>query len=166
MNEFPIGRVTCDRPHMPDAYGLDRRTVDGTLTWDDVSERLRAARNFWLATAHPPGVPHVAPLWGCWFDNALWFSTDPQSRKGRNLVECPEVAAHLESGDDVVIVYGRAADAAEHPLLEPFMRAYEGKYGLRPDAMASACVVRVAPHTVLAWKESAFPASATRWRLP
>jgi hypothetical protein len=104
------------------------------------------------------------PVWGVWLDRAFWFSTHPDSRKGRNLTANPNVVVHLESGDEVAIVEGRAeppADAARERIVLP----YEEKYGIHIDvAHRGPSILTVRPRIVFAWREADFPDSATRWR--
>jgi hypothetical protein len=40
----------------------------------------------WLATTNRDGSPHVTGVGVVWFDNAFWFVTGAQTRKGRNLI--------------------------------------------------------------------------------
>src|SRR5436309_3077693 len=100
-------KPSADRPIFPNSYGVDREIQSDMLTWGEVERRLQIAHNYWIASSGADGHPHVAPVWGLWTDGAFYFSTDPASRKGRNITANPEVVVHLESGDDVVIVEGR-----------------------------------------------------------
>lgn len=152
------------RPLMPPEYGIapDR---EGLLPWSWAEERLAAARNYWLATTRPDGRPHVMPVWGLWLDGALVFSTARRSRKARNLAVRPEAVAHLESGDEVVILEGPVHAVTDAALLARFVDAYTAKYQFRPDPHDTAVgVYALRPHTAFAWRERDFPASATRWR--
>ena len=153
----------------PDSYGLrEGATAPGErLPWDEVERWLTASRNYWICTVRPDGRPHAMPVWGIWLDRALAFSTHPSSRKGRNLAANPERVAHVESGDEVAILEGRAEALEPGGLLERFVEAYEGKYGFRiePSQRALGLFV-VRPRVVFAWREADFVDSATRWRLP
>ena len=96
-----IGEVPeVQRPRMTD-YGVPADPA-GALPFEWARERLAANRNYWLVTVDPAGRPHSTPVWGVWLDNALYFGTDPQSFKYKNLAANPAVAVHLESGDEVV----------------------------------------------------------------
>jgi pyridoxine/pyridoxamine 5'-phosphate oxidase len=104
------------------------------------------------------------PVWGLWLGEAVVFSTDPESVKARNLAARPEVVVHLESGDDVVVVDGRAERVAGADLPPEFVDVYEEKYAVRVDtADPSFGFYRVVPARVLAWREQDFPTSATRF---
>ncbi len=164
-------RHTEPEPSRPQAedYGIST-SGDGMLPWSRVSERMSAARNYWVGTTRPDGRPHVAPVWGVWFDETFYFGTGPRSRKGRNLAENPNVVVHLESGDDVVILEG-VAEAIADPDLSLFERitdAYAAKYvnpetgePFRPESAEGMFAVR--PRVAFAWLERNFPRSATRW---
>lgn len=149
---------------MPRGYGI-ASGADGLLPWSWADERLTASRNYWIITADVVGRPHAMPVWGVWLDAAVWFSTDPGSRKARNLAARPGIVVHLESGDEVVIVEGAAQEVGDRGALEPFARAYNGKYGHVFDPEHPIGVVyRVRPRAVLGWAEADFPSTATRWR--
>ncbi len=152
-----------DRPSMPDGYGI-ARGEEGMLDWDRTVERLVAARNYWVASARPDGRPHVAPVWGLWLDGAFYFSTDPSSRKGRNIAARPQVAVHLESGDDVVILEGTAERVADADTLARFAAAYTPKYGFTPDpSQPEQGVYRLRLWRAFAWREQEFLTTPTRW---
>jgi hypothetical protein len=155
--------LVVDRPDMPGGYGIaDPGT--GELPWSWAQERLVAARNYWICTTRSGGRPHAMPVWGLWLDDALLFSTDPDSLKARNLAARPDVVVHLESGDDVVVLEGRAERLAGAEVPAEFGDAYEDKYAVRVDTSDPAFgFYRVAPARVLAWREQDFPSSATRF---
>jgi hypothetical protein len=160
-----------ERPGMAAGYGIKPADPEKMLAWATVEAKLAAARNYWVCTARPDGRPHVAPIWGLWRDGALHFGTDPASRKARNLAANPELAVHLESGDDVVILEG-AVELTEDPaLIASIWPAYGEKYAMpqadleQLAAMPSA-IYRFRPRLAFAWLESSFPDTATRFRFP
>ncbi len=151
----------ASRPRM-EGYGVPQ-SAEGMLPWRFAQERLERARNYWVCTVRPDGRPHAAPVWGVWVANALYFGTSPASLKARNLATNPAVVVHLESGDEVVIVEGRAEQAGSLPaeLFRQIGDAYAAKYGgYRPESAASQYVVW--PRTVYGWRD--FPTDVTRWR--
>ncbi len=155
----------ADRPAMPAGYGiLAPEAGSGLLPWSWVSERMAAARNYWVATVRSEGRPHAAPVWGIWLDETFYFSTDPQSRKGRNFAANPHITVHLESGDEAVILDGVVEPATDPVLLARFADAYDAKYHFRPDVNAGSPVYVLRPRTVLGFLEQDFVGSATRWR--
>ena len=88
------GGLVAGRPRMPTTYGIATQS-GGTLPWSWAEEQLRAARNYWVCSTRPDGRPHAMPVWGLWLDGAVLFSTDPSSRKGRNLTANPAAVVHL-----------------------------------------------------------------------
>lgn len=149
---------------MPGSYGI-HSGVEGLLSWDYVRSRMATSRNYWIATTRPDGRPHVMPVWGLWLDEAFLFSTDPSSRKGRNLAANPHLAVHLESGDEVVILEGTAEEVQDRALLARFADALEAKYQFRPDMDDPATgVYRLRLRAAFAWREADYLQSATRWR--
>jgi len=133
------------------------------LPWSFAEKRLRGAHNYWVCSTRMGGRPHAAPVWGLWLDGAFYFSTDPASRKARNLARNGDAVVHLESGDEVVIVEGKAKPCALTPELD---RAYHRKYGMHLIGFPAPMVMlRVAPKLVMAWREKSFAASATRYWL-
>ncbi len=153
----------AERPSIPAGYGIHRDS-DGLIPWSAAVERLTSARNYWVATTRPDGRPHAVPVWGLWLDGAIYFGTDPASRKGRNLAANPEVVIHLESGDEVVILEGAAEQVRDPALLQRFVDAYDAKYHVRPDVSAGGPgIYRLRPRTAYAWLERDFPQTATRW---
>jgi pyridoxine/pyridoxamine 5'-phosphate oxidase len=148
---------------MPAGYGI-KTDGHGQVDWAWVEQRLVAARNYWVCTTSANGRPHAMPVWGVWVDDALLFSTDPASTKGRNLDQRADVDIHLESGDEVVVLRGRAARMAP-ARYDAFVTAYDEKYGHRVDTTSPDFgLYQLEPERVLAWTEADFPVTATRFR--
>jgi len=108
------------------------------------------------------------PVWGVWIDGVLYFSSDAGSRKARNLAANPEVVAHLESGDDCVILEGQVEAMADREQLLALGvgKAYTSKYPpIDPfeDGGMFGVWFSLRPRTVFAWLEKDFPNTATRW---
>ncbi|MBL8147021.1 MAG: pyridoxamine 5'-phosphate oxidase family protein [Anaerolineae bacterium] len=155
----PIRRL---RPKM-EHYGISA-SPDGMLEWEWAESRLQASRNYWVSTASPDGQPGAAPVWAVWLDGGLIFGVGTTSRKGRHLLANPRVIVHLESGDDVVIVEGRAEPLTDAAVLDRMLPVYAEKYGITPDVNdPNSLYLRVVPLVVLAWLEKDFPNSATRF---
>jgi len=155
----------ADRPHMPKGYAIATGSK-GLLRWSQVRERLSNSKNYWVGTTRPDGRPHVMPVWGLWLDDGFCFSTDRNSRKGRNLAANAAAVVHLESGDEVTIVEGIAREVTDRSVLASINKAYQAKYGMGITGPPGAVVViySVQPRVVFAWRERDFPRSATRWR--
>jgi len=148
---------------MPSGYGI-KDGVDGQLPWSWAEEQLGRGRNYWICTTRADGRPHAMPVWGVWVDDALLFSSDPESLKGRNIAARPGAVVHLESGDDVVVLEGQIT-TMDQERLEAFVDAYDAKYNHRVDVTNAAFgLYQLVPDRVLAWRETDFPTSATRFR--
>ncbi|MCI0440370.1 MAG: pyridoxamine 5'-phosphate oxidase family protein [Chloroflexi bacterium] len=156
----------ASRPDMPKGYGiLDAASGKGLLPWSWVDERMAKSRSYWIATTRPDGRPHVMPVWGVWLDGTLYFGTMRGSRKGRNLAANPEIVAHLESGDEAVIIEGIAEEVSDGALLKRVYEVYSEKYSFEASAGDEATVTyALRPRLAMAWLESDFPSTATRWR--
>lgn len=160
----PAADPAADRPVLPAGYGTTA-VEGGQLPWSWAAERLAGSRNYWLCTTTPDGRPHAMPVWGVWLDASVIFSTDPASRKGRNLARSAAAVVHLESGDDVVVLEGRVEVVRDKSLLRRIGDDYEAKYAFRiaPDNPAYG-VYALRPAVAFGWRETDFPTSATRWR--
>lgn len=152
-------------PQIPAMYGLKKRKA--YLPFSHAEERLERSRNYWISTTRPDGRPHSIPVWGAWLDGALYFGTALSSRKARNLARNPAVSAHLESGDDVVILEGAVEEVADKATLRKLDAAYKKKYDMPLMIIPGETVVyRLRPRVALAWTEKNFPNDATRWEFP
>ena len=147
----------------PPSYGIGKEAPGALLPWPEVERWIEESRNYWVSTTRADGRPHAMPVWGIWLEGAVWFSTDPESLKGRNIARDPRVVVHLESGDDVAIVEG-VVEPHDPAALDTFIDDYERKYGVRIEAGdRTTGVFRLPPHVVVAWREKDYPRSATRW---
>ena len=119
-DDRPLG----DRPHVP-GYGIPE-TSTGSCRGPGRVERLEPAIVYWLATTGADGAPHLIPIWGAWV-GGRWYVEGGPTRWQRNLRENPQLAIHIEIGDEVVIVEGSAAE-----LVAPATRYRDsGPGGLR-----------------------------------
>lgn len=158
------GEPEARRPMAPAVYAFSKNAKP-MLPWSHVVERLERARNYWIATARPDGRPHVTPIWGAWVDGALYFDGHPATRWARNIAANPAVSAHLESGDDVVILEGAMEDiVADENVGGRIVAAWDEKYGrLLPDPAGSG-MFRMRVRSARAWSTSSLE-DGTRWRL-
>ena len=146
-------RIT--RPHFPPGY-IGRPIA--LLEWSQVETRLVSAKNYWLCSVRPDGRPHAVPIWGVWLDGWLYFDGSPETRHAHNIAKNPQVSLHLESGDEAVILEGRAL-VAPKPLPELGQRlaqAYGEKYALfgyspQPEQWDGGGLFAILPRVALAW---------------
>lgn len=158
-------RMKSDRPEMPADYGIERGP-DGQLPWYWVSERMEKSRNYWICSTRPDGRPHAMPVWGVWLDDVLYFGTNRDSVKARNLSADPRVAVHLESGDEAVMIESLVEETRDKETLARIAAAFSQKYpGYNPDPDfgPEVAMYAVRPRRVMAWLENDFVRSATRW---
>ena len=157
------------RPFAP-GYGIvGAEEGKGLLPWVWVARKMNRCRTFWLATIHTglpagQGRPHVMPVWGVWLDDAFFFSTGRQSRKGKNLSANPACTIANDKGEEAVVVEGFAEEIKDAAALERVAIVYKKKYKMDPRSMAEPIFI-VRPRTVFGFIEKSFPKSATRWKL-
>jgi len=146
------------------------------IPWSEAVATLERAELFWVSTVRPDSRPHVTPLIALWQDDALYFTTGAEERKGRNLAANPAVALTtgtnaLHSGTDLVAEGSavRVEDDTElHRIAAGFLAKYgeewrfEVRDGLFHHGPGAALVYRVAPTTVFAFGKA--PYSQTRYR--
>ena len=101
---------------------------DNSLSWAEVVVRLAPARNYWLCRTTPSGAPHAAPVWGVVTGATLYLCSERRTVKARNLAADPRVVAHLENGEDVVIVRGTATDLGTPAQVPDVVAALSAKY--------------------------------------
>ena len=141
-------------------------TSDHLLEWQFVVEQMQAAENYWIACINGNGAPHVVPLWGIWFENRVHFDGSPETGWAKNLFANGEIAVHLPSADQVVIINGYAQTLgddefteSEWALLDGHYQKKYGKYNLE----AGSPYWYVQPSKVIAWKDMQ---TMTRWIFP
>jgi Pyridoxamine 5'-phosphate oxidase len=150
----------ASRLRLPAGY---RAPAEGVpmLAWSWARGRLEQASTYWLATADRMAKPHVAPLWGVWVEDALYFDGFSSARWARNLASNSAASVHLESGTDVVIVDGHVDDTVPPALTaEGVVTDWKGKYA-RMIPEPSRGVYRLTPRIARAWTR--FPDDATTW---
>jgi hypothetical protein len=160
--------IKAGRPVFPDGYGIPKDN-EGLLPWSFVEERMQAAKNYWIVTATRKGRPAATPVWGAWIDGRLYFDGAPTTRRGQNISRNPQVAVHLESGDEALILEGEAVilgSAPERDLAQELSKAYTAKYGPvgyapGPESWDGGGLFVFTPKVVMAWTK--FPKDVTRW---
>src|SRR5258706_2892996 len=152
-----------ERPYMP-GYGIDS-TAAGLLPWSWAEQRLRDARQVFVATRGADGAPHLAAVWSVWLDGALHFSTSGSSRKARDLDAEPRCAITPGDGAESVVLEGVARRVTDEPEVAAIRAAYLAKYGEGfpgPDDDNRPYTVR--PATAFGMTAAQVTSSATRWR--
>ena len=165
----PMRQPIAGRPVVPDGYGVPENN-DDLLPWSFVEQCMAEAKNYWIATANKRGQPAATPVWGAWVNGKLYFDGDPKTRRGRNISENPRVLVHLESGDEVLILEGRAqilAGAPDRALAEKVSEGYRAKYSAlgyspTPEQWDGGGLFIFEAETAIAWTK--FPKNMTRWK--
>ncbi len=89
----------------------------------DVLDALARNRDMWLATAGPPGTPHLIAV-SSWWDGAhVVIATTGASRTARNLAATGLGRLALGSPDDVIVVDVGVADSVAVAEADPQLRA-------------------------------------------
>ena len=153
------------------AGGCDHvRVPDNTLPWAEVAARLAPARNYWVCTTTPSGAPHAAPVWGVVTGGTLYLYSERHTVKARNLATDPRVVVHLESGEDVVIVRGTAADLGAPGQVPEVVAALSEKYDGEGDRRylpeadpAFDVVYALRPQSAMTWRLADYEGSQRRW---
>jgi hypothetical protein len=150
----------ASRPYMPGYGVLPADEGEGLLPFEWAEERLRDARNYWVATVGPDG-PHLMAVWGVWIDRQFVFSTGRKSRKARNLASEPRCVIAPEGAAEEIVVEGAAAEVV---ATGAFTEAYREKYDFDITSLDEP-VFAVTPTKVIALIEVAeqFSGTATRW---
>lgn len=102
--------------------------VAEVLPWAEGNRRLSRAQEYWLATVHPDGRPHVRPVLAVWVDGALHSTTGPRTRKGRNLVGNPRCSLTLRSEGIDLVYEGSATRVSDPARLQRAAAGYNAKY--------------------------------------
>jgi len=153
-----------DRPHAP-GYGVPR-SPKGMLAWSWARERLERAMVYWLATSGADNAPHLNPIWGAWV-NDRWYVEGGSTRWKRNLHENPQLAIHVEFGEEVVIVEGRGREVSEpeEALARKIQAGYAKYKAVGYEAQVSnwtgGGLWELEPIKAFAW--SSFPKDMTRY---
>jgi pyridoxine/pyridoxamine 5'-phosphate oxidase len=115
MNDRPSpSRTPAEAKNLADLYELP------LLDWNNIAVRLAAGvaqapgtggpnrHTCWLATINQDGTPHLTGVGALWVDNAFWFETGEQTRKGRNLARDPRCSLSVATLEFDLIVDGIA----------------------------------------------------------
>ena len=115
------------RPKFPKGYA-DKPV--SYLTWDWVAAQLRDSLHYWLCSVRPDGRPHVIPRWAVFVDGKIYYDGSSETRHNRNIEVNPNIAVHLESGTEAIILEGTSGPAGK-PSPEfgkKLSQAYKKKY--------------------------------------
>ena len=83
-------------------YGL-RQDEERLLPWSWAADRLLQSHNYWVATSGSDGRPHLAAVWGVWWQDQFVFSTGGRSAKARNLATDSRCSVAPEGAQESVV---------------------------------------------------------------
>jgi hypothetical protein len=135
-------------------------TSEHLLDWQFVAEEMSKAEHYWIACVNGRNAPHVAPLWGIWFENRIHFDGSPQTGWAKNLKVNGQIAVHLPSGEQVIIVEGSATTLEDDELSSEEWALLDGIYQKKYGVKEGSPYWYVQPSKVLAWKDMQ---TMTRW---
>lgn len=160
--------TAVSRPHMP---GYPIQPADegtGLLPWSWAVERLTNSVDYWLATIHADGRPHVTPVWAIWMEDRLLFSSGLQSAKARNLLRDPRCSVTNDVGTEPVVLDGTAERVTDPDTIGRFAAAINTKYDQDIELdfydPGHNGMFAITPHTAIGMIEDDFGGSPTRWR--
>lgn len=151
------------RPGFPDGYGFRSDTPHEPQAWQSVVEQIRNSRNYWICTSSQTRKPHAMPVWGVWVKGRLYFITKRASKKAKNLYANAQVVVHLESGDDLVVLEGKAKELEDSQKTKEVGNVYTEKYEGDEIFPEIEAVFELHTENVFTWLEKDFHKTATKW---
>ena len=149
-------------------YGIaPAEAGDGLLPWSWATDRLDAARSFWLSTVRADGAPHAMPVWAVRIDHRLVLSTGGRSRKARNLAAEPRCVLTVADADEPVVVEGTARRLVDPDEVATAVAAYAEKYGESPPDPDGNPLFEIHANVVFGMSAvgTDFTTTPTRWEL-
>ena len=171
--------------NLADLYGSQ------LLEWPDIEARLSEGmtqapdtggpnrHTCWLATINPDGSPHVTGIGALWKDDAFWFETGKETRKGKNVARDPRCSLSVATREFDLVVEGDAELITNRPTVAELAarwaaagwpcRVDESGRALTADFSAPSAgpppwfVYRITPRSATALG-TVDPGGATRWR--
>ncbi|MEI7031289.1 pyridoxamine 5'-phosphate oxidase [Streptomyces pratensis] len=120
----------------------------------DVLDRLRRDDDAWVATASPGGVPTLVPLSFLWDDGTLVMATRRTNPTAVNVTPSGPIRITLGLTRDVVLIEGDATIVEGPDLPAATGDAFAAKFPWDPRHHSAWVYLRIAPHTVRAWRET------------
>jgi PPOX class probable F420-dependent enzyme len=133
----------------------------------------------WLATINRDGSPHVTGVGALWVDDAFWFETGEETRKGKNLARDPRCTLSVATHDFDLVVEGEARKVTDRSTVAAMAERWAaGGWPARVDDTGLALtaefsapsagpppwfVYRLSAQTATALL-TVEPGGATRWR--
>jgi PPOX class probable F420-dependent enzyme len=126
-----------------------------------VAQLIHGERVSRVATVGPAATPHVVPVCHVVADGKIYFASDKDGRKVKNLRDNPRVALTVDLYTEAwgrlagVMVQGRAALIDKGPRFRKLRGLLYAKYPQYPDEAAldesDSVIVEVTPSRVFSW---------------
>lgn len=161
------------------------------IGWDRITTRLQQditqapgtggpnRHTCWLATLNADGSPHVTAVGAEWVDDAFWFETGGDTRKGRNVARDPRCTLSIATEEFDLTVEGDAHRETDPATVAKLAKVWaDGGWPCRVDDSGIALtadfsapsagpapwfVYRITPRAATALTTTA-PSGAMRWR--
>jgi hypothetical protein len=92
------------------------------LQWSRAREQLMVEPDpgvpWFLGTGRPDGSPHSAGVGCVWFDGDLYFTSNPDTRKARNIAADPACTISVRLAGIDLVLEGAAVVVTDTPTLE------------------------------------------------
>lgn len=113
------------QPRSADVIAAEPTTA---LPWDEARSRLAGASQYWLATIHPSGHPHVRPVLAVWAGDALYSTASPGSRKAGNVRRDARCTFTTSAEGIDLVLEGELTKVSDDDELRRVGEAYVAKY--------------------------------------
>src|ERR1039458_7609459 len=161
------------------------------LDWARIAERLGQGvtqapgtggpdrHTCWLATINQDGSPHTTGIGALWVDEAFWFETGEQTRKGKNLARDPRCTLGVATHEFDLVVEGIAQQIEDRATVARMAKRWSDQgwparvddtgVALTADFSAPSAgpppwvIYRMVPDRATA-VQTVEPGGATRWR--
>jgi len=133
----------------------------------------------WLATINQDGSPHMTGIGALWVDEAFWFETGEQTRKGKNLARDPRCTLSVATHEFDLVVEGIAQQIEDRATVARMAKRWNDQgwparvddsgVALTADFSAPSAgpppwvIYRMVPDRATAL-QTVEPGGATRWR--
>lgn len=147
---------------LPPEYG----NPNELMAWTDVTQLLRDAPAYWVASVRPDGRPHTVPRDGLWIEDTWYYGGSDATVHNKNLATNSALSMHIGDGMTAVIVEGRATfETPSVEIAERMAAEHNRKYShygkATVDQYASRGTWALKAQRVIAWTN--LPVNATRF---
>jgi len=124
---------------------------------EHVEHKLRTQPTIWVSTVSSDSRPHLVPVWFYWDGAHIYFGSQGDAKKMRNIAAYPYTTLALPDTRDVIIVEGNA-EFVQPSEMGAALTGYSDKYAEAMQALDMSLeeregfrFVRVIPQKYLVW---------------